>query len=165
MPRQQNRRRTLKQLAAAGAVAVLPAGLGACAPKSKDAQIIVIGAGLAGLNAAVLLQEQGFDVAVLEGSERIGGRVYTLDDQPHKPDAGGSEFSVNSYARILDMVTRLDLETTPWRGADVKFAYHVNDQMVAGSQWPASPANRVQGRAHNVPPIACRACICRGHRR
>lgn len=153
MPKQQNRRSTLKQLAAAGAVAALPAGLGACAPKSKDAQVIVIGAGLSGLNAAALLQDQGLDVLVLEGSERIGGRVYTLDDQPHRPDAGGSEFSVKSYARILDMIRRLDLEMIPWRGKQVKFAFHVNDQIVAGDQWPVAPANIVQGPAHNVPPI------------
>ncbi len=149
----QNRRRVLKQLAATGAIAALPAGLGACARKRNDAQVIVIGAGLAGLNAAVLLQDQGFDVLVLEGSERIGGRVYTLDDQPHRPDAGGSEFSLKSYARILDMITRLGLEPIPWRGAGMQFAFHVNGQTVAVDQWPASPVNIVQGQAHNVPPM------------
>jgi len=152
MRRQQNRRRVLKQLAATGAVAALPAGLGACAPKGKDAEVIVIGAGLSGLNAAFLLQQQGMDVLVLEGSQRIGGRVYTLDDQPHTPDAGGSEFSVKSYARILDMINRLGLEAIPWRGNGIEFAYHVNGQTVVGDQWATSAANAVQGPARNVPP-------------
>lgn len=40
-------------------------------------EIIVIGAGPAGLTAARHLQRQGFSVNVLEARSRIGGRVYT----------------------------------------------------------------------------------------
>ena len=35
-------------------------------------KVIVIGAGLSGLNAALLLEEQGVDVQVLEGRQRDG---------------------------------------------------------------------------------------------
>ncbi|MEE4184389.1 MAG: NAD(P)/FAD-dependent oxidoreductase [Gammaproteobacteria bacterium] len=151
----KGKRRTLKNLAAAGAIASLPAVLAGCAaPTRKDADVIVIGAGLSGLNAAILLQDQGFDVQVLEGSARVGGRVFTLDDQPHKPEAGGSEFSLVSYARILDMINRLELEVVPWRGTDVRFAYFVNGELVAGEDWPASPANKVSvAAARPVPPM------------
>lgn len=38
---------------------------------------IVVGAGLAGLNCARTLQKNGFDVIVLEKSDRVGGRVKT----------------------------------------------------------------------------------------
>jgi monoamine oxidase len=155
MQHDKGKRRTLKNLAAAGAIASLPAALTGCAPAArKDADVIVIGAGLAGLNAAILLQDQGFDVQVLEGSSRIGGRVFTLDDQPHKPEAGGSEFSLVSYARILDMINRLDLEIVPWRGTDVRFAYFVNGELVTGQDWPTSPANKVSvAAARPVPPM------------
>lgn len=37
--------------------------------------VIVVGAGLAGLNCAQILSKSGFEVTVLEASERIGGRV------------------------------------------------------------------------------------------
>ncbi|XP_022759701.1 lysine-specific histone demethylase 1 homolog 3-like isoform X2 [Durio zibethinus] len=40
-------------------------------------EIIVVGAGPAGLTAAHHLQRQGFSVVVLEARNRIGGRVYT----------------------------------------------------------------------------------------
>ena len=93
------------------------------------------------------------DVLVVEGSGRIGGRVYTLDDQPHRPDAGGSEFSVVSYGRVVDMVDRLGLRVIPWRGKDVQFAVRVGDQTVSAADWPASDINRVQGHARNVPPM------------
>uniref|UniRef100_A0A061R8Y1 N1-acetylpolyamine oxidase n=1 Tax=Tetraselmis sp. GSL018 TaxID=582737 RepID=A0A061R8Y1_9CHLO len=45
----------------------LPAGL----------RVIVVGAGVAGLKAAVELQRAGAEVVVLEGSERLGGRICT----------------------------------------------------------------------------------------
>jgi len=38
-------------------------------------KVIVIGAGLAGLSAAITLQHEGVDVTVLESSDRPGGRV------------------------------------------------------------------------------------------
>ena len=67
---------------------------------------IVIGAGLSGLHTARLLEEQGLNVLVLEGRDRIGGRVYTLMDVPGNPEAGG-EWIGGNYARMLDTTRRL----------------------------------------------------------
>jgi len=44
---------------------------------STDAQVIVIGAGLAGLATARALSYQKIDVLVLEARDRIGGRVFS----------------------------------------------------------------------------------------
>jgi monoamine oxidase len=54
---------------------------------AKDG-IAILGAGIAGLVAAYELESLGHRVTVLEGSDRIGGRVYThrfgtADDAPH----------------------------------------------------------------------------------
>ncbi|ODA15931.1 hypothetical protein A5N86_15380 [Geobacillus thermoleovorans] len=48
--------------------------------------IVIIGAGMAGLVAASLLKQAGHRITILEASERVGGRIYTLrshfrDDQ------------------------------------------------------------------------------------
>jgi hypothetical protein len=43
----------------------------------SDKPVVVIGGGLAGLSAALTLQEAGRDVEVFEGSDRVGGRVAT----------------------------------------------------------------------------------------
>ena len=40
--------------------------------------VVVIGAGLAGLTAATVCHENGLDVCVLEAQSRIGGRVHSL---------------------------------------------------------------------------------------
>lgn len=42
-----------------------------------DAEVIVVGAGLAGLQCARLLERRGVDVQVLEASDELGGRVRT----------------------------------------------------------------------------------------
>lgn len=44
-----------------------------------DCDVVVVGAGLAGLNAAVLLAGAGLDVRVLEAGDDVGGRVRTDD--------------------------------------------------------------------------------------
>ena len=147
-----DRRRTLKLLGSAGAAAALPASLSSCSRPGPDAQVIVIGAGLSGLNAAFLLEQQGVDVLVLEGSERIGGRVYTHRDGDSYVDTGGSELSVKSYARVLDMIERLDIPLLPWAGTGIEFAYHIGGQTVSQADWPNSPANKIVGPARNAPP-------------
>jgi monoamine oxidase len=52
--------------------------------QSGEESILVVGAGVAGLAVARELKARGFQVTVLEGRNRIGGRVWTtkLGDQP-----------------------------------------------------------------------------------
>lgn len=53
--------------------------------------IMVIGAGIAGLAAARTLTDQGFKVTLLEGRQRIGGRIHTSHVWPEYPmDLGAS---------------------------------------------------------------------------
>jgi monoamine oxidase len=40
-----------------------------------DADVIIVGAGVSGLRAAALLEESGVPYIILEGSDRIGGRL------------------------------------------------------------------------------------------
>ncbi len=42
-------------------------------------RVIVIGAGAAGIAAARLLADEGFDIVVVEARDRIGGRVHSVD--------------------------------------------------------------------------------------
>lgn len=44
-------------------------------PKSKS--VIVIGAGISGLSAALMLKNAGYQVRILEASDRVGGRIQT----------------------------------------------------------------------------------------
>jgi monoamine oxidase len=46
----------------------------------NEAEVLIIGAGAAGLAAARTLHDEGIKVAVLEARDRIGGRVWTIHD-------------------------------------------------------------------------------------
>ena len=53
-------------------------------------KIIVIGAGLGGLSAAIRLAVSGFDVIVLEKNETVGGKVNYVEADGYKFDTGAS---------------------------------------------------------------------------
>ncbi|MDH2310890.1 flavin monoamine oxidase family protein [Methylobacterium brachiatum] len=58
------------------------------APLPQDPEVLVIGAGAAGIGAARTLVERGVRVAVLEARDRIGGRAFTVSVHGHALDLG-----------------------------------------------------------------------------
>ncbi len=74
-PIDQKRRDLIKAIGAASAAALL-LPLGTFAQRRKHS-CVVIGAGFSGLAAAYKLKNAGWDVTVLDGRSRIGGRVLS----------------------------------------------------------------------------------------
>lgn len=93
-------------LAAAAAAAVLP-GCGRTAVRRPKA--VIVGAGLAGLAAADAASRSGWDVVVLEASERVGGRVLTTRDLGERPAELGGEFIDASHEAMLGLARRYAL--------------------------------------------------------
>jgi len=54
----------------------------------RQAEVVIVGAGLAGLSAARVLHRAGRDVVVLEASDGVGGRVRTDVVDGHRLDRG-----------------------------------------------------------------------------
>jgi len=73
----------------------------------------IVGAGFAGLTAALRLTQAGHSVVVVEARDRIGGKVWTkyLDDGT-PIDLGGT-FLGPSQERIYSLLKELDLDITP----------------------------------------------------
>lgn len=57
-------------------------------PEIKKPVVIVVGAGISGLRAASVLQKHDVDVIVLEGRDRIGGRIHTTRNEKGARDIG-----------------------------------------------------------------------------
>ena len=82
---------------------------------TERTEVVVIGAGFAGLVAAERLRARGFDVLVLEARRRVGGRVETVQLGDLHAEAGG-EFIDRGHQQIRTLVDRLGLQleaTTP----------------------------------------------------
>lgn len=76
--------------------------------------MIVVGAGLAGLTAADRLADQGWEVVVLEGRERVGGRVWTLRNPATGQYAeGGGEYLDSEHSEMRKLVDRFGLSLEP----------------------------------------------------
>lgn len=84
-------------------------------PRKK---IIVAGAGLSGLSAAYELASRGYQVTVIEGRNRVGGRVFTLKEpflDGQYAEYGG-ELIGNGYKRMLAYANKFKVpyEEVPW---------------------------------------------------
>jgi monoamine oxidase len=75
--------------------------------------VLVIGAGMAGVAAARVLARDGLAVAVVEGRERTGGRVSSVRDFCAEPVEGGAEFVHTADAAIWPEIRAAGLAVRP----------------------------------------------------
>lgn len=78
----------------------------------KKPKVIIIGAGFAGLSAALQLHKKNIDFVILEARNRISGRVFshTIDEREKLVIELGAEWVGASHKRLQDLCNEFGLE-------------------------------------------------------
>src|SRR5438105_2695581 len=110
--RAYTRREFLQRAGLAGAAVALGPVAFARAALSASTRVAIVGAGIAGLNAALTLQGKGIASTVYEASDRIGGRMHS-DRSGYWANGQVSEFCGElidtNHTTILGLAQRFNL--------------------------------------------------------
>ena len=90
-------------------------------PKDGNGRkVLVVGSGPAGLTAAELMAKRGFDVTVMEKSDRLGGQVDLAVKPPHKDKLYWCIEDLHTACKKLGVEIRLSSEVTKKTVEDMK---------------------------------------------
>lgn len=83
----------------------------------KGERVFVVGAGIAGVRAARFLADAGHEVTLVEGRDRIGGRIHAveLDDWPVAPSLG-AWLSDADATKLHEALAAIGVEVEPLEG-------------------------------------------------
>jgi len=75
----------------------------------RDTEVIVVGAGIAGLSAARTLADAGRDVVVIEARDRVGGRVWNTE-LGGQPNELGGQWIAPYQSEVRGLMRELGIE-------------------------------------------------------
>jgi len=76
-----------------------------------EADVVIVGAGLSGMIAALRVLEAGLTPLVLEADERVGGRILTEEVLPGVPVELGAQWIGDTHDRMFRLAAELGVET------------------------------------------------------
>jgi monoamine oxidase len=133
------------KLLGVGTVGVAGSAAIGCSPtpsaETKKVDVVVVGAGFAGMVAARELVRKGKSVVVLEARDRVGGRVKAGTIAGQTVDVGGMWVGP-TQTKLLALIKEFGLNTTP------QFVTGKNVEEIAGKKWLA------EGEQQDLEPAA-----------
>jgi protoporphyrinogen oxidase len=83
---------------------------------NRPESVLVVGSGITGLSAAVLLARRGVDVEIWEAAEEPGGLLAPIDFQGLECDRGSHRVHPESHPLLRELTDREDWEKRPRNG-------------------------------------------------
>jgi monoamine oxidase len=152
-----SRREFLKRAGATGAAvaAVGPLAFARPARAAAAPRIAIVGGGIAGLAAALTLQDNGISADVYESSGRVGGRMHSdWQEFGHSFWANGQQAELcgelidSNQKTILQLARRFNLATVDLIGAQPNMT--TDTYWISGAQYPYAQASSDFKPVHNT---------------
>lgn len=109
--------------------------------------VIIIGAGLSGLTLAYLLSKHQVDVTILEASERIGGRIHTVNGRLGTPLELGATWFSDLHTNLVALLNELGIKKFPQHSDGISLFQTKSFEPAQQFYIPASdtPSYRITG--------------------
>src|SRR5256714_5579385 len=140
-----------RELIAGGAAGAVSAALGprqaeaAARPRPARVDVVVVGAGLAGLTAARAIKAKRHSVVVLEARRRVGGRSLDHVIAAGKVAELGGEWAGPGQDKVLGLAKELGVATfDAYADGDSVYYHGGQRQTYSGDIPPANPASLVE---------------------
>ena len=153
-----DRREMIRRSLAAAAGLLVTTGTPFGAQRLSSPRVVVVGAGFAGLAAAYKLARAGAQVTVLEGRNRVGGRVLSFQDLvPGGTMEGGAELIGTNHPIWMEYKERLGLTFVDITDEDGEAPIVLNGRRLTAAQsaqlWEDMTAalNRLNADAAKIP--------------
>jgi len=123
----------------------------------KDVDVVVVGAGLSGLQAAADVQAAGLSCVVLEAKDRVGGKTLSVkpENGAGTVDLGAAWINDRTHPKMYALFQKFGCEPIiqKMEGYEV-FRMSSKDPSVK-TQWPALPAVEEEAQRAMFTKIAC----------
>lgn len=114
-------------------------------------KVAVVGSGVAGLNAAFALANQGHEVSLFEAAPKFGGHAntvdVTLDGVTHGVDTGFLVYNERTYPGLIALLTTLDVRSSP---SDMSFSVKSRQSDGTCLEWSGSSLATVFTQKRNL---------------